>query len=79
MKGAAAPVNSARPLVFEALPDPVPVGFMLPVAVPLLAMDEETGGPLQNPPLHLLNAHCWSEVQDAWKLPHTGCSMELTA
>ena len=37
----AAPVNSAIPLVFEALTDPVPVGFMLPV--PLLAMDEEIG------------------------------------
>lgn len=41
--------------------------------------EEEAMKPLQKPPLQVLKAHCWSLVQEAWKLPHTGCSMELTA
>jgi hypothetical protein len=40
---------------------------------------EDGRKPLQNPPLHVLNAHCWSLVQEAWKFPQTGWSIEFTA
>ena len=36
-------------------------------------------GPLQNPSLHVLNAHCASEEQDAWKLPQAVTNIELVA
>ena len=37
--------------------------------------------PLQSPccKLQVLNAHCWSLVQAAWKFPHRGWSMEFVA
>ena len=43
--------------------------------------EEEAMKPLQRPcsRLHVLKAHCWSFVHEAWKLPQTGWSMELTA
>lgn len=41
--------------------------------------EDEARKPLQKPPLQVLKAHCWLLVQEAWKLPQTGWSMELTA
>jgi hypothetical protein len=43
--------------------------------------EEEAMKPLQRPcsRLHVLKAHCWSFLHEAWKLPQTGWSMELTA
>lgn len=35
--------------------------------------------PLQKPSTQVLNAHCSSQVQEAWKLPQTEISIELTA
>jgi hypothetical protein len=43
------------------------------------AADEDALKPAQKPPWQVLKAHCWSEVHEDWKLPQTGCSMELTA
>lgn len=55
----------------------VPVGVADVDADPVT--DEDSNSPLQKPWLHLLNAHCWSLVHSAWKLPQAGCSMELVA
>lgn len=41
--------------------------------------EDEARKPLQRPPLQVLKAHCWLLVQEAWKLPQTGRSIELTA
>lgn len=41
--------------------------------------EDEGRKPLQKPLLQVLNAHCWSLVQEAWKLPHTGWSIEFVA
>lgn len=45
------------------------------------AADEVARNPLQRPSerLHVLNAHCASDVHEDWKLPHTVCSIEFTA
>jgi hypothetical protein len=40
---------------------------------------DERSAPLQKPSLHLLNAHCWSLVQVAWKFPQTVCNIEFVA
>jgi hypothetical protein len=42
-------------------------------------IDDEGKRPLQNPPLQVLNAHCWLLLHEAWKLPQTVCSIELVA
>lgn len=41
--------------------------------------EEEGMKPLQRPPLQVLKAHCWLLVQEAWKLPQRGWSMEFVA
>jgi hypothetical protein len=43
--------------------------------------EEEAMKPLQRPcsRLQVLNAHCWSFVHEAWKLPQTVCSPEFVA
>ena len=41
--------------------------------------DEDALRPAQKPFWQVLKAHCWSEVHEAWKLPQTVWSMELTA
>lgn len=59
----------------------------LPVGVLLIRADDEEDGmkPLQRPSLppgamlQVLKAHCWLDVQEAWKLPQRGWSMELVA
>jgi len=43
------------------------------------AAEEVAIKPLQRPPSQVLNAHCSLLVHEAWKLPQTVCSMELTA
>jgi imidazoleglycerol phosphate synthase glutamine amidotransferase subunit HisH len=41
--------------------------------------EEEAMKPLQKPPLQVLKAHCESLLQEAWKLPQIGWSIEFTA
>lgn len=90
---AAAPVNCAMLLVRVALPLmvmlPVPIALLLALALDMLPlafdetvmvelpMLEEARKPLQRPWLQVLNAHCESLVQEAWKLPHRGMRPEL--
>jgi hypothetical protein len=52
---------------------PGAVGVVVMVADAEDEADEEAMKPLQRPcsRLQVLNAHCWSLVHEAWKLPHT--------
>jgi hypothetical protein len=43
------------------------------------AAEDDALKPLQKPWLQVLNAHCESSLQVAWKLPQAGMSIEFVA